>query len=396
VLEATRALLPQVKSYSDQIESERKLPQALVDELANAGVYKMLAPKSFGGGEVDPETFCLVLEELSQADGSTGWTSLLPAMSSAAAAFLSEDVAWEIFGQEPNACVACSVAPAPNPSQRPPDRAIAVDGGYCVTGRWSFASSCMQATWIGGQCSVYDGEATRIDCNGQPESRIFYFPVSQCQIIDTWNTTGLRGTGSNDFAVTDRFVAHPYTLPLTNELKTRHPGPLYMFTAGPISSTGRIAPWTATGSIGVAAVCLGIARAALDALIELAGVKTPRGASGRLVSNPVFQDQIGKAEATLGTARAYMYETTRQLWQRVLATGCCHTNHHTLLRLAGTHAAMLAAQVVDMIWTAAGASAIFVDSPIERRFRDIHTATQNIAVRPECYIDAGRTFLGLE
>jgi alkylation response protein AidB-like acyl-CoA dehydrogenase len=402
LIEAARALRPQIEQYADQVEGERRLPQPLVDLLAEAGFFKMLVPKSLGGSETDPETFCRVIEELSRADGSTGWSVFVPACNGAAAGSFPEDVAWEIFGREPTACVAGSVAPAPNPSQRPPDRAIAVDGGYCVTGRWSFTSGCMHSTWLAGASAIYVGDQPRNDGSGQPEVRLMLFPVSDCQIIDTWHVTGLRGSGSHDFAVTDMFVPHAHSLPRSSPVRPCHPGALYAFAAGVIPAvavkvgTANSSPWTGVASIGFAAVCLGIARGALDALIQLAAVKSLGKGKGQLRDNPIVQDQVGRAEATLRAARAYMYATIREEWESVLKTGFCTPKQHGLLRLAATHAATLSAQVVDTAWGAAGASSIFAGNPIERRFRDIHVATQNIAVRSEHYVDAGRMLLGVD
>jgi alkylation response protein AidB-like acyl-CoA dehydrogenase len=141
---------------------------------------------------------------------------------------------------------------------------------------------------------------------------------------------------------------------------------------------------------------VGVARGALDALHELAAVKAPRRGAGLLIHNPVFHDQVGRMEATLGAARAYLYETTRKIWEGVACNGSCGPKEHNLLRLASVHAATLSAEVVDMVWRAAGASAIFTANPFERRFRDIHAVTQNIAVRPDNYGAAGRVILGGE
>ena len=397
LIEAARALRPQIERYADQIEEDRQLPQPLMDALAEAGFFKMLVPQSLGGSETDPETFCRVIEELSRADGSTGWSVFVPACVGAASGSFREDVAWEIFGREPKACIASSVTPAPNSSLRPPDRAIVVDGGYRVTGRWSFTSGCMHSTWLMGTSAVYEGDQPRIDDNGGPESVGLYFPVSDCQIIDTWRVTGLRGSGSHDFAVTDVFVPHEHSLSRSTPVNPCHPGALYAFAGGKVSASPVMySHWAGVGPIGFAAVCLGIARGALDALIELAAVKALGKGKGRLRDNPIVQDQVGRAEATLRAARAYMYETIGEEWESVRKTGFCTPKQHSLLRLAATQAATLSAQVVDTAWNAAGTSAIFAGNPIERRFRDIHVATQNIAIRSEHYVTAGRMFLGLE
>lgn len=396
LIEATRALLPLVASYGDEIERERRLPQPLVETLAEAGLFKMLVPKSFGGGEVTPETFCRVIEALSQADGSTAWSVFHPALLSTTAACLEEDVAWEIFGSEKNACVSGSASPAPNPTQRPPDRAIAVDGGYRVTGRWSFNSACMHSTWQLGITAVYDGDNPRIDRYEKPEFRLLFFPKSDCQIVDTWNVVGMRGSGSHDFIVTDVFVPDDYSLPRNHELKALHSGALYEFTLSKVGLGEQRSAWANLAASGAGALCLGIARGALDALIELGGIKKLGGGKGQLHDDLFFQDQVGRAEATLRSARAFLYETIGEVWQSVLTSGPCTPNQQSLLHLAGIHAVILSAQVVDMAWKAAGSTAIFESNPFERRFRDIHVVTQHGVLRQDLYRLAGRSFLGLD
>jgi alkylation response protein AidB-like acyl-CoA dehydrogenase len=265
-----------------------------------------------------------------------------------------------------------------------------------VTGRWAFTSGCLHSTWLTAILNAYDGDEARIDSNGKPEGRIIFLPASDYQIIDTWDVSGLRGSGSHDFVVSDKFVAEEYTLPRDKRLKILHPGQLYAFSAGVTAAGSTNSPWTGVASISTSALCVGVARGALDALLELAAVKTPRGGAGPLINNPVFHDQLARTEATLRAARAYLYETTREIWQWVATNGPCSPKEHNLLRLASVHAASLSADVVDMVWRAAGASAIFTANPFERRFRDIHAVTQNIAVRPDNYTLAGRVLLGVE
>ena len=229
-----------------------------------AGLFKMLVPQSLGGSETDPETFCHVIEELSRVDASTGWSVFVPACVGLAAGSFPEDVAWEIFGKEPNACVAGSGVPASNPFQRSPDRAIAVEGGYRVTGRWSFTSGCMHATWLMGSSDIYDGDNPRIDGNGKAENRAMYFPISTCQIIDTWRVTGLRGSGSHDFAVTDVFVPHEHSLPRSTPVRPLHSGALYAFAAGVVPAvavyvgTANNAAWTGVSSIAQAGMAVAV------------------------------------------------------------------------------------------------------------------------------------------
>jgi alkylation response protein AidB-like acyl-CoA dehydrogenase len=306
------------------------------------------------------------------------------------AGFLPEDVAVEMFAN-PRACLVGSAVPAPQASEPPPDQALPVDGGFRVTGRWGFTSGCRNATWLLGICPVNEVLERSLP-NGSRVRRAFIFPATDCRIADTWNVIGLRGTGSHEFAVVDAFVPAARSLP-SHPVAPRHPGPLYAF-APALGSNGETAHWANPTIVAFAAVSLGIARGALDAFVELACSKA-RG-KALLRDNPVVQAQIGQAEATLRAARAYLIETIRDLWNTARETGGTTSSQQALLRLAGTHATARASQVVDVVWSVAGTSAIFADSPFERRFRDIHTLTQNISVSPAHYGGAGQMFLGIE
>jgi alkylation response protein AidB-like acyl-CoA dehydrogenase len=299
----------------------------------------------------------------------------------------------------PEVYLAGSGVPSPNPAERPPDRAIVVDAGYRVSGSWSFGSGCMEATWLTGTCSVYDGDAPHLGSNGLPEKRWFLFPVDECQILDTWHVTGLRGTGSRDFAVSDVFLPRCRSLPNSYYAETRERGPLYVFGAvadrADSSPSYRASPWRGFAAIA-SAVSLGIARGALDAFVELAASKRPQGSKTLLRDDPLAQSQLGQAEATLRSARALVYETVRESWQGVLDTGAASEAGRVTQNLAGTHAAILSSNVVDTVWHLAGTSGIREGNPLERRFRDVHVARQNVAVSPASYGVAGRMFLNCE
>jgi alkylation response protein AidB-like acyl-CoA dehydrogenase len=399
IVAAAQALAPRIRACADQIEREGRLPGALLDALADAGLLTLLVPRSLGGSEASPETYVRVVEVLARADGSAAWCVAFPAAFGMSAGTLPEAEAREIFSDR-RAYLAGSAVASPRPAGAPPNRATAVDRGYRVTGRWSFASGCRHATWLIATCDVYDGDAPRVGPDGGPaESRFAFLPAAVCRIIDAWDVTGLRGTGSDDFAVDDVFVPESRTLRRSPPAAPWHAGPLYAFCAGTGPSlrgrrTG--APWLGFGAISIAAVCLGVARGALDAFVELAGVKLGRASGTPLRESPVVQAQVGRAEATLGGARAYLLEAVREMWATVCRTGHNTEAQQVRLRLAGAHAAALSAQVVDTVWSAAGASAIVSRGPIERRFRDVHVATQNAAVGPNHYGSGGRLVLGLD
>jgi alkylation response protein AidB-like acyl-CoA dehydrogenase len=385
---------------ADWIEREQRLPPPLHDALAQAGLYKMLVPRRFGGSEADPETFIRVVEEISRWDGSTGWCLFIGACCGIAAGSLSVEAAWEVFGRDTHAYLAGSGVPSPNAAARPPDRAIAVDGGFRISGSWSFASGCLDATWLCGITTVYHGDKPSLGPNGFPEKYWFLFPVDQCRILDTWHVTGLRGTGSRDFAVTDVFVPRAHAIPQSYFQGVREGGPLYVYGAvadrNDRTATYSASPWRGLGSIGFAGVLLGIARGALDAFAELAATKSATGGKDLLREDQIVQSRIGEAESTLRSARAYVYEAIREAWQTVLDTGGPTEETRVAQNLAGTHAAALASNVVDTVWHLAGTSGIREGHPLERRFRDVHVGRQNIAVSPATYGVAGRMLLKSE
>lgn len=374
LLDAAAALGPLIQASANQIEEDRQLTPAIVNALARAGFFRMTVPRTLGGEEVDPETIVRVIEAVSKADGSTGWSVMVAATTGVCSGLLAERAAREIFIHDPGANAAACVSPN--------GRALAVDGGYRVTGRWAFASSCTHATWLAGGCAIYDGDSPRLDRDGNEGARFMFFPAADCEIIDTWRVTGLRGTGSHDFTVSDVFVPEAHVA-LWSQEKWRpcQPGPLYAFGFSMIP-------------MAFAAVFLGIARHAIDAVVDLAAVKT-RG-KGLLRDQEATQVQVAYAEAQFGAARAYLLERVRDVWDAACAARPISTCQRQLLKLASVHAATLATEVVDLMWDAAGSAAIVTGSALERCFRDVHTGRKNVVIYPENYGPIGRMFLGLD
>jgi alkylation response protein AidB-like acyl-CoA dehydrogenase len=261
-------------------------------------------------------------------------------------------------------------------------KAKAVDGGYRVTGRWRYASGCLHATWIFGIGTVHDGDSPCLYPDGTPENRFFYMPVGECEIIDTWHVTGMRGTGGHDFAVTDVFVPEECSIPASITgfpvfRGTRyHDGPLYEVGLQVITA-------------GFAPLSLGIARGALDAFVEMVSGGDSR--KSYLRDNAAIQSEIGKAEAHLRAARAFVYEAVGTAWESAVQTGHVTDEQRLLIRLASRHAVITAPQVVEALWYAGGALSIFESNPLERRFRDVHVAGQRLS--PGIYGEIGRSLL---
>lgn len=373
IVQAAREMMPRIRGYAEQIEREGCLPGELVRALAEMGVFRMLAPRAIGGGEIDPLTHFEVIEALSQADGSVGWCSVIGSGGGWMSAFLRRDVGYELIGRDPYFVLAGSLGLPPGA------RAVAVDGGYRVSGRWAFASGCLHAKWLIGHTVVQDGDAPRLRPDGSPVTRVMVFPVTEARIIDTWAVMGLRGTGSNDFEVQDLFVPAERSFALFGE-PPYHDGPLYQ---------GRFF------FLAHAAHALGIARAAIDELVEMARTKrqTTFGPGPLLRDRAMFQVEVAQAEALVGSARAFAQETTRAAWDEIGANGRASQSTWVRTRLASTWAVTSAAQAVDRMYAAGGGSALYTRSPLQRYFRDMHAATQHVAVQAVNYEQYGQVML---
>ena len=376
-LEAARILVPRLEAWGDQIEQERRLPEPLLAALFEAGLFRLLLPRTLDGGEVDPVTFVLVMEEIAKVDASTAWCLGQAAVCAMIAASLEPKIARKVFGEDPQAVLAWG----PGPDAR----AIAVDGGYRVSGRWSFASGCRHATWLGGYCPIYEPHgAPRRRADGKPYGRTMLFPAAEATILDVWQVSGLRGTGSDSYTVTDLFVPHECAVLRDDPAERRHPGLLYLFPLGSLFASG------------FAGVALALARKTLDALVALARTKTPRGASGTLRESSVVQSQVGQAEAKLSSARTFLLATLADTWRAMQRSRTLTLPQRMTIRLAATYAIHQSREVVDIAYHAAGATAIFTHSAFERRFRDMHTVTQQLQGRQTHFETVGQFLLGLE
>ncbi len=374
LINAARALADGIRERADQIERDRRLPLELVGAIAEAGLFRMCVPRRFGGSEVEAATMVRAIEELAYADGSAGWCLMIAATSGLVSGYLSDDAAREIYSP-PRAVIGGVFAPF--------GKAIVVDGGYRVSGRWPFASGCQHCDWLMGGCVVIENGAPRLLPNGLPDSRMMLLPTAEVEILDTWTVSGLRGTGSHDMQVADRFVPAARSVSLMTD-RPRHSGPLYAF------------PVFGMLALGIAGVALGVARNAIDELTRLAGGKTPTGSRKRLADRALVQMQVAQAEATLRAARAFLFGTIDETWQSALSEGAIAVQQRALLRLAATHATISAADVVDLMYNAGGGTSIYATSPLQRCFRDIHVVTQHMMVAPATFELTGRILLGVD
>jgi alkylation response protein AidB-like acyl-CoA dehydrogenase len=372
LLEAAKAFRPRILADRERIEAGRRLPEDLVRELAHGGFFRIFLPAAYGGLDLTPMAAAEVFEELARADasvawcvwnGNTYWTTVRWA----------KEVALAIFA-DPNTILANST--------RPSGRAVVVEGGYRVSGRWSLVSGCQFSAWFILMCIVHEDGKPRLTPSGAPESRFMLCPAPDCDIVDTWTVAGLRGTGSHDVVVQDRFVPAPYASFHTDPLVLTDPR--YKL---PLSS--RISP-------GLGAMALGIARSAIEALIELAGGKRHERTSQPLTEDRGAQTRLSQAEALVGSARLFLFDTVERVWHDVLAGRDATVEARTQGRLASWHAVTSACQAVDLVYLTGGATSLYATCPIERAFRDVHAITQHIGVHPRILETAGRVLFGLE
>ncbi|WP_437690111.1 acyl-CoA dehydrogenase family protein [Sorangium sp. So ce176] len=374
LLDVARSLVPLVKEHAQQGERERRLPDPVARAFRESGIFRMCRPRASGGLEADPLTTLRVIEELSRADGAAGWCAMICGTTGAFEAYLPAEGAEEMYAS-PDAVTAGVFAPS--------GRAIEVEGGYRVTGRWAMASACQHCDWLGGTAVVFDGAAPRMSPAGVPEAVVPMFRASECKILDTWRVSGLAGTGSHDFEVADVFVPSRRCIRLPMTAPT-HPGALFVF------------PLFGFLASAVASTALGIAREALDELMRLAATKRPAGAMTSLAARPSTALVVAEAEATLGAARAYLVEAVGAVWDAAVAGEPISLRERARVRLAATNAALGAARAVDLAFTAGGATALYAESPLQRCFRDVHAVTQHALVAPQTREVQGRVLLGLD
>ena len=377
IVARTRELAPMIEAAAPRIEAERALTAEVLAALHGAGLFRMLLPRSCGGAEVAPAVLMQTIVAIAKADASTAWCISQGSGVSMAAAYLKPAIAREIFGGE-RAVLASGTAATPVP-------ATIVDDGYRVTGTWRFASGCKHADWLGGHCILGEADGTpRLGPNGAPIERTVLFPKAHARFTDTWHVIGLKGTGSDSYSVDDLFVPADYSFTRESAADRRETGPLYRFTT-----------YNMFG-IGFASVALGIGRAAFDAFIRLAGEKVPYLWRNELRENAVIQSQVGMAEARLQSARGLLLQILHELWESASQGQSFTRDQQAALRLASTYATHQAKDVLDFVYHAAGASAIFASNPFERRFRDIHTVTQQVQANASNFELVGQHLLGLE
>jgi alkylation response protein AidB-like acyl-CoA dehydrogenase len=375
--ELAQPVADEIRGMAAQAEAERRIPAELFTRLVDAGLFSIYTPKEFGGLDLGLPDALRVVEEVSRHDGSTGWTVALGFANSLFTSVLREESAAQVLGKG-------SVLIAGSPAFGV--RAVPVDGGYRLTGRWQYNSGAPNAAWIGSAAPIFDGDTPRPGEGGLPAMIFFFIPQAEAQIIDTWHVTGLRATGTQDLSVDDVFVPEEMTggfsIPAgVNAVRRCLLANIPLFTAICVAQ----AP----------PVCLGLARRAIEEFKQITLTKdSPFG--------PPMRDQVqahvglARAEALVRSARSYWYENVEALWDAASQGREIAFEDRTAVRLASLTAAENSVAAVDLLYRLAGTSAVFQTSPLERCWRDVHTAAQHFQVQDARWETAGRVLLGLD
>lgn len=351
-----------VRAGADEAEQLRRLPQRTVDALAKGGLFTMCLPTAYGGTGEGPVGLLDATIELARADGAAGWCASIASTTSSLAAFLDPDVARSVFTSPETATGGVF---APNGT------GDIVDGVHIVTGRWQWGSGTQHAEWIVGGFRAGDGT-----------QRVAFFRADQVTFHDTWHTSGLRGTGSLDFSVTRAEVAddHAYVVGASQRVE---------------EAVARFPNFTLL-ALGVSASALGIARRALDELVEVAGGKMPQYSTRTLAESSFAQSEFSRAEARWRAARAYLRDEVGTAWVSAVDDGHVSVGQRVAIRLAAAHAVSESVASTTAAWQLAGGTAVYDTSVLGRCLRDVNVVTQHIMVAPKLHETLGKHLLGAQ
>jgi alkylation response protein AidB-like acyl-CoA dehydrogenase len=372
---AARLLAPTIEARAADTEALRTLPADLVDDIRRAGLFRIAVPAALGGLELDPVSIIEVVEEISRADGSTGWSTLI-GNSVAFFAWLEPAVARSLLGDAGDAISTGVFGPLGR------GRA-AGDGTLVIDGRWPFNSGCRHATWYqsGFLAMAGDEPATRPD--GRPDWRFAYYPATEAEVLDTWYTSGLRGTGSDDVVVHGLRLPEEHTaMPMWDPPRVDSPLLAIGFRA-----------YTTTLLVGFP---LGVARRALDEVVAVADGKRRWSGERSLAEDPLVQRALGRAEGLLRSARAYVVDAFGAAWDGVQARGEADDGERAAMLLATQQAMDAAVTAVDLVHPLVGSSTVLDGDPLGRCFRDLHAARQHVMFSGELFSEYGRDRLGIE
>jgi len=374
LMQAAHGFVPSLRERSTEIEAARQLPQDIANSFADTGFYSMMVPEVYGGGEIDPPSFLKIIRTLATGDASAAWCVMIGATTGLGSAYMPKADAEEIFGKGQNTITAGVFAPT--------GKAVLEGDSYRVNGRWQWGSGSPNASWVSGGCFVMTDGKPEMSATGVPISRMMMVPKEGVTLLDTWDVSGLCGTGSTDFEMKEvlvpksRGVAFGYDKPMER--------PLYLF------------PIFALLASGISNVALGIARSAIDELVSFASAKTPQGTLKPLANRPDTQMVVARAEALVRSATSWMDESVAAAWEAARTTGAIDVALRRDMRLSMAHATTASAEAVDLVYGLGGGTSVYRRSPLQRHFRDVHVATQHMMVAKGVLEQSGRLFLGLE
>jgi len=374
LLESAAELGKQFYDRSDEIEKARKLPPDISEQMAKAGFYRMGAPIAVGGLETPPAIGCHVFEILARGDASCAWIAFIGMTSNTALSAIPEATAKQVYSN-PDTLITGVFAPT--------GRAEKVDGGFLVSGRWQWGSGSQNATWVLGGCMLSENGEPMLDGRGAPRTHMVLMPKSELEFLDTWHVSGLCGTGSLDYQVQDLFVPEERVVGYLREDRVSV-SPLYAF------------PNFTLLALGIGAVCMGIARAAIDELVQLAASKQRVGARKTVAEQQVSQITLAQAEADLRSARLFYYDALQEAWECAISEKKVSVDHRRNLRLATTNAVIKSVGVVNEMYNLGGGSSVYHSSRLQRYFRDINVAKSHIMVSQSTLETVGALFFGLE
>ena len=369
-----RTIAPIIEAAAPRTEAEKALPPEVLDAMHGAAIFRTLIPRAYNGEEIRPAQFFRLLETVAAADGSTGWMLCQGSGCSFASAYLDPSSARAIWG-DPRGVLAWGYGTGD---------AQVVPGGYRVKGTWGFASGQKHATWIGGHCRIIEADGSiRKDADGTQVERSMLVPRAQVRFHDVWNVVGLRGTNSDTYSFDDLFVPDEFAVRRDLDHERRVDSPLYKFTTTNLYASG------------FAGVSMGIARGTLDAFIAMAKTKTAASQPRPMRESEVLQSGIAQSEAKLRSAGAWLVEVLEQAWDVAERTGQVGMEERAWIRLATTSAIHRAKEVAEWAYHEAGASAIMIGGPFERRMRDIHASGQQVQGRSSHLEMCGQYILGM-
>jgi alkylation response protein AidB-like acyl-CoA dehydrogenase len=374
-LEAARALAPELSERAHEAEELRTLPLDLVDKARAEGLFHLGMPAALGGLECDPITMFEVIEELSRADGSAGW-SIFIGNTSTFLAWLEPEAAKEIVASRPG-FISTGVF-APTGTARPDP-----DGTLVVDGRWAFNSGCPHSDWFMNGVMVMDGDAPRM-VDGRPDWRFAFYPASEGEIVDTWHVAGLRGTGSHDVKASGVRVPRERTLMPFFE-PPHFDGPLYRL------------PFATLLTSFLAAFPLGVARRALDEFTVLATKKSRAVPPGPMMAeDEAIQVELARAEALVASARAFVVESLGAAFATASAGDPVSLKQRSRALMAALNAARSARTATDTVFGLAGGGALYDSSPLQRCVRDLMAGTQHIFYNLGRWKTVGRVQFGID